>query len=88
VASWFSCAQLEKFRINPNSAQSFRLKLDISVLVEAPNGIDLSHHAPEQLFGTQLVFYAWCIGYLAHPDNFDFVTDLEFSFAHDFLLYK
>jgi len=81
-AFWFSCAQLEEFWLNPNCAQSFRRKFNVSVFVKTSNGVDLSQHALEKFLGAQFVPDARCKGYFRNPNNSDLIPKPEFSFAH------
>jgi hypothetical protein len=52
---WFSCAQLERFRLNPSRVHSLRLKFNVAVFVETSNGIKPSEHTLEKFLGSQLV---------------------------------
>ena len=79
---WFSCSQLEKFRLNPNRVQSFRRKFNVSVFVKTSNSVDFSEHTLEKPLGAQLVFDALCEGHFRNPDNPDLIPEVKFSFGH------
>lgn len=58
------------------------MKFNVSVLVEASDGINPSEHAVEQSFRPDLVSYSSFKGYLRNPDDFDLISNSEFVFAH------
>src|SRR6266699_5197217 len=56
ISFWFgfSCAEFQKFWLDPNSIQPFWLKFYVPILIESSNSVDLSEHAFEYLLTAQL----------------------------------